>query len=590
VPSERVERKLAAILAADVAGYSRLMGADETGTLARLKAHRRELIDPKIAEHRGRVVKTTGDGILIEFPSVVEALGCAVDVQRGMAECNAEVPEDKRITFRVGINLGDIIVEGDDIYGDGVNVAARLQELAQPGGICVSRTVRDQVRDKVPFSFEDLGERTVKNIARPLRVFRVSWDVPGASGGQAVAEPTRPALSLPDKPSIAVLPFQNLSDDPEQEYFADGITEDITTALARFRWFFVIARNSSYTYKGKVIEVKQVAGELGVRYVLEGSVRRSGKRIRITAQLIDAVAGTHIWAERYDRDLTDIFDVQDEITEQVAGAIEPELLKTEGLVAISRTESLSAWDLVRQGMWHFHRVTRETHWRARELFRRAVKLDSKLPEGHIWLARVNAGLGLYGWTEDPESDLREGMRAALSAVQLDERNPYSHYALAIISVFSNELEQSIRAAEKAIELSPSFALGHLVLGMAQLFAGRPEAAIEPLEHGIRLSPFDPQNFVWFQVLSLAEYFAGDRGAALQAALRALKVRPSWRPTLELLALCYAALDRLDEARTFVGQIHHLERPPGDVFAQMKGNNSEWAADMAAMLEKAGLRT
>ena len=335
--------------------------------------------------------------------------------------------------------------------------------------------------------------------------------------------------------------------------------------------------------------MKQVARELGVRYVLEGSVRRSGRRVRITAQLIDAATGTHIWAERYDRDLTDIFDVQDEITGQVAGAIEPELLKTEGLAAIGRTEILSAWDLVRQGTWNFHQVTRETHLCARELFRRAIKLDPKLPEAHIWLARVSAGVCAYGWTEDPKSDLREGMRVALSAVQLDERNPYSHYALAIVSVFSGELEQAVRAAEKSIELSPSFALGHLVLGMARLFSGQPEAAIKPLEDGIRLSPFDPQNFVWFQVLSLAEYFAGNREAALQAALRALKVRPAWRPTLEVVALCYAGLNRLDEARAFVEQLHHLEKPPGDVFAQMKTNNPEWAASMSAMLEKAGLR-
>jgi adenylate cyclase len=574
-------RKLAAILAADVAGYSRLTGLDEEGTLKRLRKHRRELINPAVALHRGRVVKTTGDGILIEFPSVVDAVRCALDVQRGMDGRNADMPTEQRIEFRVGINLGDVVVEGDDLLGDGVNVAARLEGIAEPGGICISEAAYHQIRDKLDLNFEDAGEQQLKNIARPVRTYRLRLD--------STAKP-KPALPLPEKPSIAVLPFQNMSGDPEQEYFADGITEDIVTALSRFRWFFVIARNSSFAYKGRSVDVKQAARDLGVRYVLEGSVRRSGKRIRITAQLIDAITGTHIWAERYDRDLTDIFDVQDEITERVAGAIEPELLKTEGLAAISRTENLSAWDLVRQGMWNFHQVTRETHLRARELFRQAIALDPNLPEAHIWLARVSAGVGAYGWTEDPKSDLREGTQAALRAVQLDERNPYSHYALAIISVFSGELEQAVRAAEKAIELSPSFALGHLVLGMARLFSGRPESAIEPLEHGIRLSPFDPQNFVWFQVLSLAEYFGGNREAALQAALRALKVRPSWRPTLEIVALCHAALDRMYEARMLVDQLRRLEKPPGDVFAQMKAHNPEWAADMAAMLHKAGLGT
>lgn len=587
---ERVERRLAAVLAADVAGYSRLMGADEEGTLARLKAVRKAIVDPAIASYRGHIVKTTGDGMLVEFASAVDAVRNAVEVQRKMAEQNSAVPEDQRIEFRIGFHVGDIIFDDNDIFGDSVNIAARLEGIAEPGGVCISDDAYRQVRGKVEIACDDMGPQPLKNIAEPMRVWRVRLTGQATSAlqsGSAVSQ--HQALPVPDKPSIAVLPFQNMSGDPEQEYFADGITEDIITMLSRFRWFFVIARNSTFTYKTKLVDVKQVARELGVRYLLEGSVRRSGKRIRIAAQLIDAVTTTHIWAERYDRDLTDIFDVQDEITEQVAGAIEPELLKTEGLAAISRTENLTAWDLVRQGMWHFHKVTAETHLRARQLFRQAAKLDPKLLEAQIWLGRVNAGLGFYGWTEDPKGDLREGMQAALNAVQLDERNPYSHYALAIVSVVSGELEQAIRAAEKANEISPSFALGHFVLGMARLFSGRPEAAIEPLEHGLRLNPFDPQNFVWFQTLAFAEYFAGNRSAALQAALRALNVRPSWRPTLEVVALCYAALDRLDEARTFVDQVRHLEKPSTDAFALMKRHNPEWAAAMAAMLEMVGLR-
>ena len=311
---ERVERRLAAILAADVVGYSRLMGQDEAGTLARLRGHRRELIDPEIAEHKGRIVKTTGDGILIEFPSVVEAVACAVAVQRGMADRNAATPEDQRIVFRVGVNLGDIIfAEDNDIHGDGVNVAARLEGIAEPGGICISGIVHDQVRDKLDLAFEDMGEQSLKNIARPVRMYRVRL-TPAETTPKGTPTESAPVLALPDKPSIAVLPFANMSSDPEQEYFADGIAEDIITALSRYPSLFVIARNSCFTYKGRAVDVKQVGRELGVRYVLEGSLRKSGNRVRITAQLIEAGTGNHVWAERYDRDLADIFAVQDEIT------------------------------------------------------------------------------------------------------------------------------------------------------------------------------------------------------------------------------------------------------------------------------------
>jgi len=317
---QRVERRLAAILAADVAGYSRLMGADEEGTLAALKAIRREVCDPTIAEHRGRIVKTTGDGLLVEFASVVDAVRCAVEVQREMAPRNDAVPSERRIEFRIGINLGDIIIDEQDIYGDGVNVAARLEALAEPGGICVSRVVRDQVRDKVDFGFEDLGEQQVKNIARPVHVYRISL--------AETAGPKTP-LPLPEKPSLAVLPFQNLTGDPEQEYFVDGIVEEITTAISRLPWLFVIARNSSFTYKGRAVDVKQVARELGVRYVVEGSVRKSADRVRITGQLIDTATGAHIWADRFDGPLDDIFELQDEVASSVVGAIEPRLRQSE---------------------------------------------------------------------------------------------------------------------------------------------------------------------------------------------------------------------------------------------------------------------
>jgi len=340
--TERVERRLAAILAADVAGYSRLMGADEEGTLARLKAHRRELIDPKISEHRGRIVKTTGDGMLVEFGSVVDALRCATEVQAAMTERNVVIPADGQIEFRVGIHQGDIVVEGEDIFGDAVNVAARLESLAHPGGICISARVRGDAAGKLDLTFEDMGEQELKNIARPLRVYRVHADWVAARPMDA----TQPSLALPDKPSIAVLPFANMSGDPEQEYFADGMVEEIITALSRIRWLFVIARNSSFTYKGQAVGVKQVGHELGVRYILEGSVRKAAQRVRITAQLIDATTGTHLWADRFDGSLDDIFEVQDKVASSVAGVIEPALRAAEIQRSSHRpTQDLTAYDL-----------------------------------------------------------------------------------------------------------------------------------------------------------------------------------------------------------------------------------------------------
>src|ERR1700746_2895262 len=372
----RLERRLAAILAADVAGYSRLMGADEEGTHERLKALRRELADPKIKEHRGRIVKTTGDGLLIEFASVVDAVRCAVEVQREMAERNTDVPPDDRIEFRMGINLGDIIKDRRDIYGDGVNIAARLEALAEPGGICVRRVVRDQVRDKLAFSFDDMGEQQVKNIARPIRVHRILLGEKPDRSDPATGAAADSPLALPDKPSIAVLPFQNMSGDPEQEYFADGMVEEIITALSRIHWLFVIARNSSFTYKGQAVDVKQVGRELGVRYVLEGSVRKASNRVRITGQLVDATTGAHVWANRFDGALDDIFDLQDQVTASVVGAIEPRLQQAEIERAERKpTESLDAYDYFLRGMSAFHEWTRDANNKALALFSKAIDLD-----------------------------------------------------------------------------------------------------------------------------------------------------------------------------------------------------------------------
>ncbi len=575
----RVERRLAAILAADVAGYSRLMGLDEEGTLALLKAYRRDVIDPKVAEHRGRIVKTTGDGALVEFASAVDAMRCALDVQRNMAECNAGLPDDKRIEFRIGINVGDIIADEGDVYGDGVNIAARIEPLAKPGSICVSDNAYRQVEGKMTLNVNDLGEQQLKNIVRPVHVFEVRLD------GTA-AQP--PILTLPDKPSIAVLPFTNISGDAEQDYFADGMVEDIITALARYRHLFVIARNSSFTYKGRSVDVKQVGRELGVRYVLEGSVRKAANKVRITGQLIDAATGHHIWAERYDRDLNDIFALQDEITQQVAGAIEPELLKLESGRAASRSgANLNAWDLVQQGMWQFHQVTPAGHKRARELFREALKLGPKMPDAHIWLARVSAGIVAFGWSTDEQSDLQEGLAAAHTAIQLDEKDPYAHYALAIMSVVANALAQAVQSGMEAVEISPSFALGFFVVGTGHVFNGNAKGSIDAFEQALRLNPYDPQNFVFIQLLALAYYFDDQTDKALQTAVRASKIRPTWLPTLETLALCYARLNRVAEARACLDQMRSLEKPKHDFMSQFKEHNPQWAEQMAAVLSKAG---
>jgi TolB-like protein len=405
---------------------------------------------------------------------------------------------------------------------------------------------------------------------------------------EGIANAGSPPIEREHRPSIVVLPFANLSGEKEHEYLADGITEDIITALTRFRWFFVIGRNSSFAYKGKSLDAKQLSQELGVRYLLEGSLRKSGQHIRISAQLVDATSGNHIWAERYDLELTELFAIQDAIAERVAGAIEPELLRTEGAHAVvaRHTGNMTAWDLVRRGTWHFHQVTRENHPKARELFRQACSLDPELPEAHLWLGRVSAGLVAYGWSDNPIADLQEGVEAALKAVQLDERNPYSHYALAMVSVYSDRFEQSIGAARKAIEISPLLALGHLVLGMGLLFSGRATEAIASLEYGLRLSPYDPQNFVWFNLLALARLFSGRAEAALEAAARALQVRPNWWTSLEVLVCCYAALGKWDEARRCTQQMDCVTRQSGAVLAPLKSHNPRWADEMNNALQKA----
>ena len=492
---ERVHRRLAAILAADVVGYSRLMGEDETGTLAALKAHRKELIEPKSAEYHGRIVKLTGDGTLMEFGSAVDAVLFAVDVQRAILGRNAEVPEDRRITYRVGINIGDIIIDGDDIYGDGVNLAARLEGLADPGGVCVSRTVYDHIKGKVDLGFEDLGEQKVKNIPEPVQVYRVK---PDDTDTQGVAHSTAgEALPLPDKPSIAVLPFDNMSGDPEQEYFADGIAEDVITALSRFRSLFVIARNSSFTYKGRAVDITQIARELGVRYVVEGSVRKAGNRVRITAQLIDATSGNHLWADRFDGSLDDVFDLQDQITEQIVVAVEPEIQARERERAQRKPpESLDAWELLQRGLAHLYRFNKTDRTEAIRLFGEAVALDARFAAAHAHLAYALCALMPFGNAEDTAKAVASGRAAAEQAASLDPNEPVARFALGRLHIFAGEVEMAIGEMQTAISINPNFAGGHYGLGVAYHYsAGQSEQALPHFDAALRLSPRDPLRWV-----------------------------------------------------------------------------------------------
>jgi adenylate cyclase len=541
-------RRLAAILAADVAGYSRLMGADEEGTLAALKAIRRELGDPKVKEHRGRIVKTTGDGLLIEFASVVDAVRCAVEVQREMVERNVDVPLDHRIEFRMGINLGDIIKDGRDIYGDGVNVAARLEALAEPGGICVSRVVRDQVRDKLDFAFEDLGEQQVKNIARPVRVYRVVVGAPvTVLSAETPDAAVKAPLPLPDKPSVAVLPFANMSSDPEQEFFADGIAEDVITALSRYPSLFVIARNSSFTYKGRAVDVKQVGRELGVRYVLEGSLRKSGNRIRVTAQLVEAETGKHVWAERYDRDLADIFAVQDEITQAATIAIAPAVAAAELQRAMRKPpDSLDAWAAFQRGLWHISKFTADDIAVANQYFQRAIDFDPAFSGGYWGLGTVHYHASYTFPSRGPMEELSAIAALMRRAVALDDGDAEARSWLSCIVLLSGDAKGALAESERALALSPNLALGHAAYGFILTWSGRPREGLAALRMSFRLDPRDP----WLVrcQLAAAHYFLREYEAAVEAAEEAARSNPDFPVNCFWLVPPLAQLGRIAEAR------------------------------------------
>lgn len=558
---ERVDRRLAAILAGDIAGYSRLMGVDEEGTLRQLKAHRKELVDPKITEHRGRIVKTTGDGILVEFVSVVDAVRCAVDIQRGMLERNAGMPGDKRIEFRVGINVGDIISDSNDIYGDGVNVAARLQTLADPGAILVSRTVHDQVRDKLGFNFEDMGEQVVKNIARPVRVHRVRLLGDSVEPEAIHPDAREHKADIPsiNRPSIAVLPFSNMSGDPEQEYFADGISEEIITGLSKLRWFFIIARNSSFVYKGQSVNIRQVGRELGVRYVLEGSVRKGGNRVRITAQLIDAATGNHLWADHYDGDPADVFSLQDEITSRVISVIEPKLLEAEGARSQRRPpESLDAWEMVAHANSLFWRLTPSDVKSAIGILKRAIDRYPSYAPAHSMLAFMLLLSEHAVWSpQDRPWRVDEAEALAARAAELDESDPWAHLALGYVDFMRRATEQAAGHFRQAIKLNPNFAAAHGYLGWALSLDGQSETAIQHLDNAIRMSPQDPQNVIFYMGLAVAHYLAGRYESAIGTARRATQYRSSLTASHRILCASLAQAGRQEEARAELAKLRKL---------------------------------
>jgi adenylate cyclase len=498
----RPERRLAAILAADVAGYSRLIGVDEEGTLRQLKSIRSELIDPAIAVHRGRLVKTTSDGFLVEFASVVDALRCATEAQQAMASRNAGIAQAARIELRIGVHQGDIVVEDGDIFGDGVNVAARLEALAEPGGIRISGRVQEDAAGRLDLAFTDLGEQTLKNIARPIRVF-------GVGPHKAAVPPTQAPLPLPDKPSIAVLPFQNISGDPEQEVFADGMVEDITTSLSKLRWFVVIARNSSFTYKGRAVDVKQVGRELGVRYVLEGSVRKAGSRLRVTAQLVEAETGNHVWAERYDRDLGDIFAVQDEITECVVAAIEPELYAAENIRSQRNLpESLDAWECVIRALSAIGLGTREANTEAEALCRRVIVIAPGYGKAHSLLAGALLRRSL--WSGDFQTVVPEVSAETQTALALDDRDPWAYFASGMLQVRLRRPGGAARSIRRALELNPNFALAQAFLAATLSNRGAHQEAVDSAEHALRLRPRDRTVGVYASMAMANVHFAAGR--------------------------------------------------------------------------------
>ena len=567
--SERfVERRLAAILAADVAGYTRLMEDDTDGTVAAWQDAREDVIKPAVASHSGKIVKLTGDGFLVEFPTVQDAVNCAIAMQGGLAASSLD--------FRMGVNLGDIVDDGEDIHGEGVNVAARLEGLAEPGGICISGDVYNQVRNRIDADYKDMGAQDVKNVSAPVQAYAIRvQDSPAAVAGAAA-----------EKPSIAVLPFDNISGDPEQEYFSDGITEDIITALSQIRWFLVIARNSTFSYKGQSPDVRRVAQELGVRYVLEGSVRKAGNRVRITAQLIDANTGSHIWAEKYDRELEDIFAVQDEITNTVVTAIEPELSRAEQERARRKPPGdMDAWDCYQRGMWHLGRTKREANEEAQGLFQRAVEIDPNFSDGYSGLAVALMRYLIQGWTDRRDETIEKSRQAATTALALNDSDANAYVAIGMAGITKGDYEMAEDATTKAININPNNAFAHMAMGMVYAHSGRAEEAFPELDHMERLNPRDPLLFMVYNGRAIANVTLGNYDEALSWSRKAIQ-HPNTIVNCHLMhIIVLVKLERSDEARAAVEELFRIR--PG--FTMRGATNAPGAVgDYLECLREAGI--
>ena len=577
-----MERRLAAILAADVVGYSRLMERDEAGTFERTRQRRTELVEPAIARHRGRIFKLVGDGLLAEFGSAVDAVECAAAIQTAMEEANRDVPEDRRIAFRIGIHVGDVIVEGDDRHGDAVNVAARLQQVAPPGGICVSHRVMGMAHQKVAVGFDLLGEEKLKNISEAMAVYSVRLD--GTLAQQAPP--------LPNKPSIAVLPFNNLSGDPEQDYFADGVVEEIITALSRMRLLFVIARNSSFAYKGRPVDVKQVGRELGVRYVLEGSVRKSGNKVRITGQLVDAATGVHLWADRFDGALEDIFDLQDQVTSKVVSAIAPRLERAEIERAQRKpTESLDAYDYYLRGMSGLHQWTRDGNDAALANFRRAIGIDPKFALAYALAARCYPQRRGSGWVTDKTREAAEAEQFARRAVELGGDDPLALCTAGfVIGYIARDFNKAAVLIERGLQLNANMAWGWLYGAWLCVWSGDPEIALERIDRAMRLSPHDPQFFVMQAIAAYAHFVAGRYAEALSWAQRAVFQRSDYVTGLRALAASAAMTGHEGQASDAISRLLVLD--PDLRLSNLKDviplQKPEDLSRMAEALRRAGL--
>ena len=572
-------RRLAAILAADVVGYSRLIGADESGTLQAFKSIRAELFEPVIATHNGRLVKTTGDGFLVEFSSVVDSLRCAVELQREMVERNVAVPTENRIEFRIGVNVGDIVLEDDDIFGDGVNIAARLEGLAEPGGICVSARVQEDAAGKLDLAFEDIGEQELKNIVRPVRVFRVRSD--------SALEAAKPTLALPANPSVAVLPFANMSGDRDQEYFADGIAEDVITALSRYPSLFVIARNSSFTYKGRAVDVRQVGRELGVRYVLEGGVRKAANRIRVTAQLVEAETGNHIWAERYDRDLVEIFAVQDEITEAVIIAITPAIANAEQRRALRKPPgSLDAWAAYQRGLWHVRKANQSDNALAQKFFQQAIDLDPTFPGGYKGLSNALLHASLDFQPHDLPAMRAVAEDLARQAVALDSTDAEALARLSNALLLRGDYGNALAEAERAVAASPNLAGAYSNLATVLIYSGRHRDGLTALDTCFRLNPRVPDSASHLNHRAAALYFCCEYCAALEPTKNVIHFYPGYPHAYRWLAATLGQLGRMDEAGEALEKAVTISPASLDLYVRQR---APWfrPEDHAHMLE--GLR-